>query len=190
MSRTLPLDATISLVALQGFGPTVPNAGIQINDYHGHPLYCHTAADAGGNISITVDEVAPSTFTTTAGPVTTVTVNYQPSPLKVPQSSTVNIPAGSRYNGTPLEHHLAFTRDLTAATLLINQLPVPASTANSVGIVIVGSDITGGAPEGYFVSVPLNVAVTNKDPMDYISMGISWTPAGGIAGPIGGATVP
>ena len=196
MAKALPLDTTISKFTLRGFTThDASDTTDKIDHYHGHPLYCHVdPAPAGGGVVVTVNEKPPSTFSGASGNVTAVAVEYQASTTVTKQTFTWTIAPGSglTYNGTGagtmLVAYLAFSQaDLSVAELVIEQ-KVPDQTRNTVGIVVVGPSITGAAPEGYFVNVPMNKG--GSDPTDYTAGGIAWGTAGSVSGPIGNITVP
>lgn len=189
MSRTLPLSTTIDGLSLKGFGNDATYTAGSISGYDGGPLYCHVAPATGG-VAITIDQNSPSTFTSTTGDVVSVTLSYQVNEPPMPASTITwsSVPSGNAYSGLPLEFNLVFSTDLSTATLQVVKPSAGRTTENSIGIVIVGSAITGGSPQGYFVDVPVGdgtVDVTN-----FSSIGVSWAPGGSFAGPIGGATLP
>jgi hypothetical protein len=198
MARALPLNTTINKFTLKGFSTgdiPVPNGTDAITSYHGHPLYCHVDPDssAGAGVTLTINEKPPNSFTTTSGRINSVRVTYQPSMSSGTQDftwtigSTDNPHYGGAGGATTVVPRLVFTIDLKQAELIIEQL-IPKGTSNTIGIVVVGPTITGAAPEGYFVSVPMNQG--GSDPTDYTGGGVSWGPGGAVSGPIGGLTVP
>jgi hypothetical protein len=202
MGRKLPLNVEIDTISLTGFATTKPQSvtlNPKIAGYNGGPLYCHVSQDAATNVALLIDEKPPNSSAAPAkGPITTVSYEYQPAGA-AKQNQTWNVSAaGMQYTpALPVEHTLVFTDpaggtpDLSYATIQIAQLPKARSTRNSLGIVVLGAQITGDAPVGYFVSVPMAIDLAGTvDPTLYASMGIAWTPDMGIAGPIGGGTIP
>jgi hypothetical protein len=191
MAKQLPLNVTLDTIALKGFGVDQTSTGQSITYYDGGPLYCHADPDGQGGITITVDENAPSSFTQTSGPVKTVIVQYRAGVAGQTQTITWNtVAAGAVYDpANPLEHHLVMTNDLKHATLQITKPARGLSTANTLGLVVVGSQITGNLPEGYFVRIPMNMNPA-VDPTEFSAISIAWGGAGGMAGPIGGGSIP
>jgi len=199
MGKTLPFDITIDTIALEGFSTTVSplKPTKPITHYHGGPLYCHVTPDPGAStVSILIDEIPPNSYAPAKALIKNVGYTYRSSGSAAAQTQSWDI-SSLAVSYTPallVEHKLVFTApagapaaDLSVATLKISQLNAP-STRNSLGLIVLGHRFTSGQPEGYFVTVPMSQG--SDDPTDYAAMGISWTADLGVAGPIGGGTIP
>jgi hypothetical protein len=197
---------TIDTVFLKDFGTDQTlTISPPITNYNGSPLYCHANQDAANNVTLLIDEKPPSSFAPLMGPITTVVVEYTVyghTPLKqqwdVTGKGMTYVP--SRW----IEYKLVFTppagtppppapqpTDLSRATLQISELKTAHDPRNGLGIIVLGPQITGGLPQGYFVQIPMAIDPKGLvDPTEFAAMGISWSPDMSIAGPIGGGTIP
>jgi hypothetical protein len=188
--KTLPLLVTITGLSLQDFpagttqyhGPAGPD---QVADYDGAALYCHAEGDTAAGITLTINERAPSSLVQAIADVRHVKLEW----TRDGKTSHMNwdIPVGATYDpGLPLDHHLEFTNpELTEATLVVRRPVAAESVANSLGLIVLGKPLTGGAARGYFVNVPMGPSA-----LDFTSISISWSPDHSAAGPIGGGNVP
>lgn len=187
---TFPLNVNVNAIVLKGFGIDTTGGSASIPNYDGGPLYCH-AAEIGagsGQIAITIDEKPPNTFTSASGTISTVQVSYTDTNSNAKTMTWTNVPNNLHYDGNSplLQHYLIMASDLSTATLAIEK-PAAASTAYSLGLVILGTAVTGDKPIGYFVNVPFKT----NGATGYSGMKIYWTGGNGsMAGPIGGGVIP
>jgi hypothetical protein len=196
MPPTLPLDVTIQSVTLDNFITSVPppptglsGGAPAIIHFPGSPLYYRATANAvTGMIDVAIDQNPPNIVLSTPGQLGQITLttedlnNFQ-------QTMMLDVtPMQVQYRGGELDLTLGFTSTtLDVATLHLAQPPMMGPSVNipTIGMIVLNPPIAS-PPIAYFVNVPIN------DPnfRNYTTISVSWQRPGGMAGPIGGGTVP
>ena len=198
----MSFSANITAVDLTGFGPVDQSGGSPtITNYGGDTLYCHVTSIGPGQVAITFNQFGPSSFPAIVGNVQLVTIIYQ-SPVNPSAAQTLTFSpqtAMATYNGEPFNFYLTFNlADGTYnATLMVSQqsasttAAAKASTAIDasspvLSLVVLGTQVTGGDPQGFFTSVP----VDSPNYYQYTTATIQWPQQGGSLGPMGVVNVP
>lgn len=192
---------TIDQVTLQGFGAPDPASGgtPAIVGYDGSPLYCHVTRAAGttDKVAILIDQNPPHTFLAD-GPVARVTVTYVGDQNPITMDWTQNLPDGPYRSGSVLSPYLKFSADMQTVTVVLEQAAAKTVSAKddaapsnedipTIGLVVIGPDLTLTNPRGYFVNVPVH---KDSDFRSITLARVKWPKEDGLSGPIGSLDVP
>ncbi|HEX3465686.1 MAG TPA: hypothetical protein VHS78_16670 [Candidatus Elarobacter sp.] len=211
----MPNIIAISNVTLKNFGADAssdPKRDGTIDQYDGSTLYCHINPDTNDKTMVVIEfnQNPPNEFNFPGvGTIKSVAVNVIINEVNHPIKWTSGLPTG-QYSGKKLMPYLSFAGDMKSAALVLdndNEIPQvllqrarakskPKSTQDdpnnipTLGLIIVGPDLTTHEPRGYFVSVPLAKIAENPNFRDITLARVKWPKLDSVSGPIGSVNVP
>lgn len=199
---------TINSITLANFGNPNPASGgnPKIANYNGIALYCHVTPNAASpaKVDIAFNQNPPNEFAG-HGQIASVSITFKAKNAPNPTTMLWNagLPDGV-YDGTkPIRPYFKFTDATMQVVSLVldkNELDISVRTVRgdgkkakpkdipTIGLMIVGPELTLEEPRAYIVNIPLNVdADTFRDEH---TARVHWPKDDGVSGPIGGVTYP